>query len=87
MNLFCQKKIKSTINSKTNFYKFFNEHLLYLDALTGNQYYVHSNLSEEEIVCTSFPDRPIEVNQKMKVIVNLNEFHLFDFVAGNNIIN
>ena len=55
--------------------------------LTGNQYYVHSTLSEEEIVFTFFPDRPIEVNQKMKVIVNLNEFHLFDFVAGNNIIN
>lgn len=55
--------------------------------LTGNQYYVHSTLSEEEIVFTSFPDRPIEVNQKMKVVVNLNKFHLFDFVTGNNIIN
>ena len=55
--------------------------------LTCNQYYVHSTLSEEEIVFTSFPDRLIEVNQKMKVVVNLNKFHLFDFVTGNNIIN
>ena len=55
--------------------------------LTGNQYYVHSTLSEEEIVFTSFPDRPIEVNQKMEVVVNLNKFHLFDFATGYNIIN
>ena len=55
--------------------------------LTGNQYYVHSTLSEEEIVFISFPDRPIEVNQKIQVVVNLTKFHLFDFVARNSIIN
>ncbi len=52
--------------------------------LTGNQYYVHSTLSEEGIAFISFQDRPIEVNQKMKVVVKLNKFYLFDFVTGNN---